>query len=75
MFIEKENPWIGVRLELHSYQRRKFESEMWQQVIQILGIKKTRATSLHTQSDGMVEHHNTTICQYGFIFVEEKKLG
>ncbi|KAJ8962328.1 hypothetical protein NQ318_018307 [Aromia moschata] len=54
----------GVPLELHSDQGRNFESELWQEVMKILGVKKTRTTALPPQSNGMVERHNRTICHY-----------
>jgi len=37
----------------------------------MLGIKKTRTTALHSQSDGQVKRHQT-ILQYLSKFIEEK---
>lgn len=56
--------WIcrfGVPQELHSDQGRNFESALFQNVCKVLGIRKTRTTALHPQSDGMVERMNRTI--------------
>ncbi|VEN40030.1 unnamed protein product [Callosobruchus maculatus] len=59
--------WIcrfGVALELHSDQGRNFESALFQNVCKTLGIRKTRTTALHPQSDGMVEMMNRTVNRY-----------
>ncbi|KAJ8962270.1 hypothetical protein NQ318_018249 [Aromia moschata] len=72
-FIENVIARHGVPLELHSDQGRNFESELWQEVTKIMGIKKTRTTALHPQSNGMVERHNRTICHYLSKFVSENQ--
>jgi transposase InsO family protein len=52
---------FGVPRELHSDQGRNFESHLLQEVLQRLGVSKTRTTPLHPQSDGMVERYIKTI--------------
>ncbi|GFW44360.1 retrovirus-related Pol polyprotein from transposon 412 [Trichonephila clavipes] len=58
--------WIsqfGIPLQLHSDQRRNFDSAVCKRLCEILAIDKTRTTALHPQSDGMVERsavHETT---------------
>ena len=48
-------------IELHSDQGRNFESRVVAKMCSLLGIKKTRTTPLHPQSDGMVERYNRTL--------------
>nr|WPV71156.1 MAG: replicase [Ips erranti-like virus 3] len=55
---------FGVPRELHSDQGRNFESAVFTEVCDRLGIKKTRTTPLHPQSDGMVERFNRTLDNY-----------
>lgn len=61
------NNWVcryGVPLELHSDQGRNFESAIFKEMCDVYGIKKTRTTPLHPQSDGMVERFNRTLEEY-----------
>ncbi len=51
----------GVPDELHSDQGRNFESRLFSEVCQRLGVKKTRTTPLHPQSDGLVARFNHTL--------------
>ena len=48
---------------LHSDQCWNFESTILTQVLQAIGIRKSRTTSYHPQGDGMVEHFNRTLLQ------------
>ena len=54
---------FGVPDELHSDQGRNFESTLFRECCQLLGIRKTRTTPLHPESDGMVERFNRTLVQ------------
>lgn len=61
VFLKNWVSRFGVPLELHSDQGRNFESEVFKELCEVLGIKKTRTTPLHPQSDGMVERFNRTL--------------
>ena len=46
---------------IHTNQGRNFESSLISEICKLLGIKKTRTTPYHPQSDGMVESFNRTL--------------
>ena len=54
---------FGVLIELHSDQGRKFESNIFRECCELLGVRKTWTTPLHPQSDGMVERFDRTLAQ------------
>ena len=54
---------FGMPNELHSDQGSNFESALFRECCQLLGIRKTRTTPLHPESDGMVERFNRTLVQ------------
>ncbi|UYV68187.1 K02A2.6-like [Cordylochernes scorpioides] len=64
---------FGVPLELHSDQGRNFESKIFRELCQVLGIWKTRTTPLHPQSDGMVERFNKTMVEHLSKVVEQNQ--
>ncbi|UYV63913.1 K02A2.6-like [Cordylochernes scorpioides] len=64
---------FGVPLELHSDQGRNFESEIFRELCQVLGIWKTTTTPLHPQSDGMVERFNKTMVEHLSKVVEQNQ--
>lgn len=62
---------FGVPMELHSDQGGSFESELFQDICDILGNVKTRTTPYRPQSDGMIERANRTIENMLSAFVKE----
>lgn len=63
----------GVPLELHTDQGKNFESKIFQELTRLLGIRKTRTTALHPQSDGQVERQHQTIINYLAKFISENQ--
>jgi hypothetical protein len=55
---------FGLPYEIHSDQGRNCESTIFKEVMNILGIRKTRTTPLHPQSNGLVERLNRKLLQY-----------
>ena len=62
---------FGVPLFIHTDQGASFESKLFQEICQIMGIKKTRTTKARPQSDGMIERANRTILNMLAAFVSE----
>ena len=54
----------GVPLEVHTHEGRNFDSNLIKELSQLLGIVKTMARPLHSQSNGQVERQNRTILEY-----------
>jgi transposase InsO family protein len=65
---------LGVPMQIHSDQGSNFESKVFKEMCNILGIEKNRTTVMHPQSDGMVERYNRTI-ENIFCNQTPKKLG
>ncbi|XP_036146770.1 uncharacterized protein K02A2.6-like [Monomorium pharaonis] len=63
----------GILLELHTDQRRNFECHLFKEMTLLLGIRKSRTTPLHPQSDGQVERQHRSILNYLAKFISENQ--
>ncbi|KAL7863372.1 hypothetical protein SRHO_G00123560 [Serrasalmus rhombeus] len=64
---------FGLPEELHSDQGRNFELQVMAEVCQRLGVRKTRTTPLHPQSDGLVERFNKTLATQLAILTDKQQ--
>ena len=64
---------FGCPDQIHSDQGREFESILFSEVCNKLGIKKTRTVPYRPQSDGLVERFNRTLKQMLKSFVDKNK--
>lgn len=61
VLVEQFLTKLGVPEIIHSDQGRQYESRMFKDMCDLLGIQKTRTTAFHPKSDGMVERFNKTL--------------
>jgi len=73
VFVKEVVSRHGVPIQIYTDQERNFESRLFQEVMSLLGIKKTRTTPLHPQSDGQVERQHQTILNYLAKFISENQ--
>lgn len=62
---------FGAAEVIHSDQGRNFESAVFSAMCERLGMRKTRTTPLHPQSDGLVERFNRTLVKQLAILTSE----
>lgn len=68
--------WVcrfGVPRSIHSDQGRNFESKLFTELCGLLQMHKTRTTSYHPQSNGMVERFNRTLLSMLSLFVDSNQ--
>ena len=61
IFVDQFVCRFGAPQYLHTDQGRNFESCLLKETCELLGVKKTRTTPYHPQSDGMIERFNRTL--------------
>ncbi|XP_011859058.1 PREDICTED: uncharacterized protein LOC105556574 [Vollenhovia emeryi] len=63
----------GIPGEVHTDPGRNFESKLFSEIMTLLGIKKTRTTPLHPQSDGQVERQHRAILDFLAKFISDNQ--
>ena len=64
---------FGVPRQIHTDQGRNFESNLFKELCELLGIKKSRTTPYRPQSDGQTERFNRTLQQMLKTYVNEER--
>ena len=64
---------FGPPVVLHSDQGANFESNLLQEICDLMGIAKTRTTAYHPQCDGQVERQNRTLQNMLAAFASEHR--
>lgn len=62
-----------VSAELHTDQGRNFDSQVFHELSYLLGIKKSKTTPFHLQSNDLVERQHQTLMNYLAKFVLENQ--
>ncbi|KAL5517079.1 hypothetical protein EMCRGX_G002548 [Ephydatia muelleri] len=66
---------FGVPESLHTDLGKNFESALIKEICQLLGVKMTRTTPYHPQSDGLVERFNRTVLDMLSMAVQQDEHG
>ena len=64
---------FGVPTQIHTDQGRQFESALFQNICELLGVEKTRTCPYNPKSDGLVERFNRTLISMLSTFVDENR--
>lgn len=64
IFVQQVVSKHEVSLKLHTNQGNNFESKLFKDIVDLLGIQKTRIAALYPQSDGQMKCQLRTIIDY-----------
>ena len=68
---------FGPPTVIHSDQGQNFESNLLQEVNNLMGVHKSRTTAYHPQCDGLVQRQNRTLQEMlaSFVFLLIRMIG
>ena len=73
VFVNQFVARFGAPMLIHTDQGRNFESKLFKEMCNLLGVKKTRTTAFRPQSDGLVERLNKTLGTMIAAYVSENQ--
>ena len=73
VFVDQVVSRHGVPVEIHTDQGRNFELKLFAELMILLGVRKTRTTALHPQSDGQVKRQHQTITNFLAKYISENQ--
>ena len=73
VFVTQFVARYGTPLMIHTDQGRNFTSKLFQEMCQLLGVKKTQMTAFRPQSNGVVERLNKTIGTMIASYIQENQ--
>ncbi len=73
VFVKEFVCRYGMPMELHSDQGSNFQSEVFKETLQLLGVSQTRTCSYNPKSDGMIERYNRTLLNLVSTLIEPNK--
>ena len=73
-FVNEFITRYGTPRQVHTDQGTNFQSHLFQEMCELLGVDKTRTTAFHPASDGLVERFNRTMeCMLSMYVAEDQR--